>query len=122
MDPKTAAQLLALGRTGMGFLLLAAPERIVTPWVGPAGATTAGRLLGRVIGVRDLVVGLGQLNALARGGDARPWIVAGATCDAVDFVATWQSRDELPTLGVAAVTVLGAGGAAAGAWLQSAVD
>ena len=121
MDTRTASHLLALGRVGMGVALLAAPERIVTPWVGKTGTTPAGKLLGNVIGVRDLAVGAGQLAGLSRGG-ARPWIVAGAVCDLVDGLATLRARDDLPALGVAATAAIAFGGAAAGAWLQSAAD
>ena len=118
IETTTAARLYALGRVGMGVALLTAPERITRPWLGSAGTGTGARVMGPIIGIRDLAVGLGQLQG---GRGARPWIVAGAVCDAVDCAVTLRARDELPAFGVAACTVLAAGGAAAGTWLQSKV-
>ena len=118
MDTATAARLYALGRVGMGVALLTAPERITRPWLGAAGTGPGARVMGSIIGVRDLVVGVGQLQG---GRAARPWIAAGALCDAVDCAVTVRARDELPAFGVVACTVMAAGGAAAGAWLQSKV-
>ena len=117
MDPHSAARLYALGRVGMGIALLTAPERITRPWLGAAGTGPGARVLGHLVGIRDLVIGAAQLRG---GAEARPWIVAGAVCDAVDCAATLRARDELPAFGVVACPIMAAGGAAAGAWLQSA--
>lgn len=65
----------------------------------------------RACGVRDLALGAGALAALARGQDAHDWVVAGATCDVVDLVAT-LAADDVPTSGRVMVTAL-AGGAIA---------
>ena len=118
IDTTTATRLYALGRVGMGVALLTMPERITRPWLGAAGTGTGARVMGGVIGIRDLALGAGQLQG---GRAARPWIVAGAVCDAVDCAATLRARHELPAFGVAATAVMAAGGAAAGAWLQSRV-
>ena len=119
MDKQTAARLYALGRVGMGIALLAAPERITRPWLGRHGTGTGAQVMGSIIGIRDLVVGAAQLQG---GRAARPWIAAGAVCDAVDCAVTLRARDDLPAFGVVACTVMAAGGAAAGAYLQSAVS
>ena len=118
VDTNTAARMYALGRVGMGIALIAAPERITRPWLGAAGTGTGARVMGSIIGIRDLVIGTAQLRG---GAAARPWIVAGAVCDAVDCAVTLRARDELPAFGVAACTVMAAGGAVAGAVLQSKV-
>ena len=117
MDARTAARLLALGRIGMGAALLAAPERITRTWLGADGGTAGASVMGNVIGVRDLALGLGQLR-----GDARPWVLAGVACDLVDGVVTLRSREHLPAFGVAATAAMAFAGAAAGAWIHSAID
>lgn len=118
MDTRTATRLYALGRVGMGVALLTMPERITRPWLGSAGTGAGARVMGGIIGIRDLAIGAAQLQG---GPAARPWIVAGAVCDAVDCAVTLRARDDLPAFGVAACTVMAAGGAAAGAFLQSRV-
>lgn len=60
------AAALAVARTGIGVVALAAPEVVGRPWVGEAAGTAQGRLLARALGGRDLALGLGALAALRR--------------------------------------------------------
>ena len=50
------------------------------------------------MGARDLTLGLGGMQALARdgGSSARPWLAAAAVCDAVDFGATLAAGPSIP--------------------------
>jgi hypothetical protein len=78
-------------------------------------------VLARAVGARDLALGLGGLQAVMRGdGSARPWLAAAATCDAVDFGATWTAGRGIPrqartvVLAIAGVFGLLSAAAAAG--------
>jgi hypothetical protein len=122
MDARTLARLHVLGRIVLGGALTFAPGRIAQAWIGPAGARPGSRVLASAIGARDLAIGLGAASALGAGSDARPWLRAGALADAADLVATLRARSALPPLAVAGVSVVAAGSALLGLWLQREVD
>lgn len=121
LEPQTAARLLAVGRIAVGAALLAAPERVLTPWIGRDGGAEGVKVIGTALGVRDLAIGAGQLSALLRDDAAGGWLRAGAASDLVDLAATLRAREHLPRLGVVGTGLMAATGAAAGAWLQRAV-
>lgn len=86
-DRLTPSQL-ALGRTGAGTVMLLRPRAL--PQLLGVDSATATRLGWGVqmLGAREAALGLGTLLAL-RGRDpraARPWLAAGALCDALDAV------------------------------------
>ena len=97
MNAKTLGTSLAAGRVLAGAAFLADPERVLGGWVGSRTARRGGaQLIGRALGVRDLVLGLGALTA---GSDSvRPWYLAGALSDAVDLAAT-VTADDIPESG-----------------------
>lgn len=114
---------LARGRLVIGVVLLLFPRLVARIWAGPDGASTAGSLLGRALGIRDIVLAVGLLEALQDGrGDtlaaddrARPWVAYAATADSIDAVATalHRPRQAWPTIvlaggaaGLAARTLL----------------
>jgi hypothetical protein len=115
MDHRSLARLGAAGRVAVGAALLVAPQRVTSGWTGEDGATPGGRLLGRALGARDLVLGLGVIGALGRGDPAaRDWIRASAVADTVDAVATTVALRNVPTRSAAAILLLAAGSAVAG--------
>ncbi len=77
------ARALAVGRCAVGTSLLVAPRTIGALWLGDSAGPGGVPLL-RALGVRDLVLGLGTLDALDTEGPAQTWVAAGATADAVD--------------------------------------
>ena len=84
---------MGLARTAVGLALLAAPSAALrlSRREAPTGASV---LLMRTIGIRDLVIGIGTFTA-ARGGthdDARRWLRAGLTSDAMDAAAGLLAR------------------------------
>lgn len=96
MSAKVLAYLLAAGRVAIGTALLVAPSVIGRGWMGKKAKDPRVKLLLRVVGIRDLVIGLGGVAALSRpGGGARGWILAGAACDTVDAATTALARDDL---------------------------
>ena len=66
-------------------------------WIGKQARLPGAQLLARGVGARDLALGLGGLQALARDdGSVGPWLVGAAICDAVDFGATWAAGRGIP--------------------------
>jgi hypothetical protein len=91
------ALLISAARFVFGVLFIAKPTIMEQAWIGKQARLPGAQLLARAVGARDLVVGLGGLRAVARAdGSARPWMAAGAICDAVDFGATWAAGPTIP--------------------------
>ncbi|MGE5636142.1 MAG: hypothetical protein ACM3UV_04265, partial [Nocardioidaceae bacterium] len=88
----------------------------------PHASRTGAQLLARALGAREVVLGLGALGALRRGGGARPWLAGAALCDATDLSLTLLLRDRLPRAGVALVAAMAGGGAALGAAAAASLD
>jgi hypothetical protein len=73
-------------------MLIAWPERFLRI-SGREAPTGASILLLRTVGIRDLVLGIGAVNAARHDdGDVRRWIAIGATSDFLDIVASLISR------------------------------
>lgn len=108
---RTGARATAALRVVLGVAALVSPRRAAGPWVGESGASTAGTVLGRAAGARDVALGAGALVATSQGAQAeRTWWLAAAFCDALDATTTAAEWRSLPSPGR-----LLAGGAAVGA-------
>src|SRR5919204_6981639 len=91
------AALISAGRVAFGVAFIAKPQLMDRAWIGKQARVPGAQLLARAVGSRDLVLGLGGLQAVARNdGSARPWLGAGAICDAIDFGATWAAGRTIP--------------------------
>jgi hypothetical protein len=102
MTPSVArrlAQLIALGRIGIGCTALLAPTLMTRPWIGDAAGSPDARLLARTMGGRDLALGIGTLRALGvDDAEARPWVALAGMADAVDATVTIFAFGRLPRL------------------------
>jgi len=117
MEERDLAVGLASGRVAIGLASLLAPglvARTMTGDEGPGGGTI---LFARMVGARDLGLGLGALIALRRGAPVRGWLEASALVDGVDVAACLLARDHLRTSVFPGVVVLAATGALLSAWL-----
>ena len=86
-----------MGRSLFGVAFIADPKLMERAWIGKQARLPGAQLLARAVGARDLVLGIGGLQALARDdGSARPWLAAAGICDAVDFGATWAAGRGIP--------------------------
>jgi len=116
---RRGATAVAAGRVALGLTALAWPLVPARPWVGAAADDLAARVFGRALGARDVALGLGALNALARPaaepGSASAWLAAGALSDALDVVASLAAWNELPRLSRWLVAASAGGAALAGA-------
>jgi hypothetical protein len=111
-DHRRVALALARGRAVNGLVMLAVPG--VVGWLvfGRAGREPATRALLRLVGVRDLVLGIGAITTLKEHTMDAEWVGMGAVADAVDGVVSLVT----PRLGGRArvVSVVGGGAAAVG--------
>jgi hypothetical protein len=91
------AGLISLGRFVFGVVFIAKPGVMEDAWIGKQARLPGAQLLARAVGARDLVLGLGGLQAVSRDdGSARPWLAAAGICDAVDFGATVAAGRGIP--------------------------
>jgi len=89
---RALAALISLGRFLFGAAFIARPKILEEAWIGRQARLPGAQVLGRAVGARDLALGLGGLQALARDdGSARPWLAAAAVCDSVDLGATYAA-------------------------------
>jgi hypothetical protein len=121
VSPRDAARLTAIGRVGIGAALMLVPQ-LATPLYVRRGDFGAGdRMFARMVGARDLGLGLGVLGALGRGPALRGWLAAGILADAADIAASVKEGEALaPTavplfIGTAGVGVVMGAYALAGA-------
>jgi hypothetical protein len=82
LDARSSALVLARGRAVVGLLLLAVPGLPARVWFGESSPRV--RALLRMIGVRDLILGVGALTTLKERTQDAEWVGVGAFADAVD--------------------------------------
>ena len=112
VDARTIIRLIALGRTALGVVALTRPEIPGRPWVGSGAGSTAGHVLARALGGRDLALGLGALTSP----EPARWALAAAGADALDAAITMSTFARLPRWGRWMVLGSAAGAAIAGGW------
>jgi len=111
-DHRRVALVLARGRAVNGLVMLAVPGVVGWLLFGRAGREPAARALLRLVGVRDLVLGIGAITTLKEHTMDAEWVGMGAVADAVDGVVSLVT----PRIGARArvVSVVGGGAAAVG--------
>src|ERR671915_1804520 len=91
------AGLISCGRLVFGVAFIAKPRLMEQAWIGKQARLPGAEVLSRAVGARDVALGLGGVQAVARGdGSAPPWLAAAAICDAVDFGATLAAGRRIP--------------------------
>jgi hypothetical protein len=94
------AAVISVARLVFGVAFIAKPKLMERAWIGKQARLPGAQLLARAVGARDLALGLGSLQAVGRKDDsARPWLAAGAICDAVDLGAHLGGRPRHPAPG-----------------------
>lgn len=92
MDPRR--RLLALwfarGRALVGLALVLAPRLAIRLGIGHPTPTSTATV--RMVGVRDLAIGLGSVAGIREGNHAPEWMGWGAAADGVDAVALLCTR------------------------------
>ena len=113
---------VAGGRIAIGVVSLLAPGLVGRAMIGPDGDTGGTRLFLRVVGARDLGLGIGVLVALDRGAPVRGWLRASAVVDGLDAAGCLLARRHLrPSVFPAAAAAATAGALLSG-WLAGQLD
>jgi hypothetical protein len=111
MDDATLALSLARARMAIGATAIIAPG-LSTRILCGRRATGVERMLARMVGARDLVLGLGTVVSLDRGVPVRGWLEGSAVSDVADCISAVLGRESLKRSAVVG-TVLVSGAAAA---------
>jgi hypothetical protein len=122
MEGRDLAVSMAGGRIAIGVVSLLAPGVVARTMTGRDGSQGATRLFARMVGARDLALGLGLLVALNRGAPVRGWLEASAVVDGIDATACLLARDHIRTLVFPGALGLAAAGALLSAWLAPQLD
>jgi hypothetical protein len=122
MDPNEMAVGLGRGRIAIGVVSLLAPQSVGRAMTGadPSGGGTS--LFARMVGARDIGLGLGLLIALDRGAPVRGWLEASALVDGIDVAACLLARNHIRPSVLPGVAGLASGGALLSAWLSRQLD
>jgi hypothetical protein len=122
MEPRALAAGLAAGRIAIGAASLLAPGVLGRTVMGRHGAGDGTRLFARMVGARDLGLGLGLLVALERRAPVHGWLEASAAVDAIDAAAVLVARRHIRAAVFPGVLGLAAAGALLSAWLARQLD
>jgi hypothetical protein len=117
MERRDLAVSLARGRIAIGVVSLLAPELVGRTIAGRAGSDGGTRLFVRMVGARDLGLGLGVLVALDRSAPVRGWLEASAVVDGLDAAACLLARHHIRASVFPGAAGLAAAGALLSAWL-----
>ncbi len=122
MEGRDLAVNLAGGRIAIGVVSLLAPGLVGRTMTGRGGSEGGTRLFARMVGARDLGLGLGLLSALNRGAPVRGWLEASAVVDGIDATACLLARDHIRTSVFPGALGLAAAGALLSARLAGQLD
>jgi hypothetical protein len=113
---------LAQGRIAIGVVSLLAPGLVGRTITGREGSGGGTSLFARMVGARDIGLGLGLHIALSRGAPVRGWLEASALVDSIDLAACLLARDHIRTSVFPGAVGLAATGALLSAWLSRQLD
>jgi len=122
VEAKQLAIALARGRIALGAAAIAAPGAAGRLMFGREGSAGGARALARMVGGRDVALGLGVVIALDRGAPVRGWLEAGALADGVDLLASVLGRGAMRRSAYLNTVALAGGAALAGVWLSRQLD
>lgn len=122
METRDLAVSLAGGRIAIAVISLLAPGLVGRTMTGPDAATGGTRLFARMVGARDLGIGLGLLLALDRGAPVRGWLEASAVVDGIDAAACLLARRHLRTGVFPAAVGMATAGTLLSGWLAGELD
>jgi hypothetical protein len=121
MSPRDVARVLAAARVAIGAGLLAAPRLNLGMWIGREAADERVAVVGRALGVREVVLGGMLLHTLDRPAVGARWLRTLAACDAVDLLATVAAGRALPAYGRVLIVAMAGAGTAGQLWAAQAL-
>jgi hypothetical protein len=92
LDHRQNAMLLARGRAVNGLVMLALPGLVGRVLFGKQGGQPVPKALIRLVGIRDLVLGIGAITTVKEHTMDAEWVGVGAVADAVDGVVALAAR------------------------------
>ena len=122
MEQRDLAVSLARGRIAFGVVSLLAPALVGRTMTARDGSDGGTRLFVRMVGARDLGLGLGLQIALNRDVPSRGWLEASAVVDGIDAAACLLARHHLRPIIFPGTLALAATGALLSAWLARELD
>jgi hypothetical protein len=122
MDDADLALIYARGRVALGVAVLSAPGFAARAVSGASEPVGVEALFARMLGARDLALGLGTLLALKKGAPVRGWLEASAMVDGADCLAAVLARKRMSAAAHAGTIVLASGSAVIGAVLARRLD
>ena len=122
MEPRDIAVALSRGRIAIGAAALAAPGLASRVMFGRDGAGPGTRAFARMLGGRDVALGLGVVIALDRGAPVRGWLEACVLADSVDLASCIVAGRDIPAVTRLNMIALAGGAALAGVWLSRQLD
>jgi hypothetical protein len=93
MDNRQVALVLGRARAVVGIAALALPGLLNRVMLGAGAATPHARALTRMLGIRDLALGVGALTSVKEATQAPEWVSMGAAADGVDALVFALLRD-----------------------------
>jgi hypothetical protein len=96
-DVRQRALLLARARIVVGIAHLVIPGVIVRLLFGSGASTPASRTFARLMGARDVMLGIGAVTTVKERTLDAEWVSAGAASDAVDCLAILLTPGVPPT-------------------------
>lgn len=122
MEARDLAVGLAGVRIAIGVVSLVAPGLVGRAMMGSDAESGGTRLFLRVVGARDLVLGIAVLAAMDRNAPVHGWLRASAVVDGLDAAGSLLARHHLrPTVFPAAAGAATAGALLSG-WLAGQLD
>ena len=122
MEDATLAMSLARCRIAIGVAAVVTPGLAARVMGGRRASGGIAPFFARMLGGRDIALGLGTVIALDRGKPVRGWLEGSALADTVDCVACVLARENMSPTAAAAGAGLGGASAILGVLLSRRLD
>lgn len=122
MEDATLAMSVARCRIAIGVAAVIAPGLAARVMGRGRRSDGIAPLFARMLGARDVALGLGTVIALDRGKPVRGWLEGSALADTVDCIACIIARENMPATAFAAAAGLGGASAVLGVLLSRRLD
>jgi hypothetical protein len=122
MEARDVAIGLSGARIAAGVASFLAHGALGRAMMGADGDSKGARLVFRVVGARDLALGIGVLAALGRDAPVRDWLRASAVADCFDAAGSLLARHHLRPTVFPVAAGAATGGALLSGWLAGQLD
>lgn len=92
-------------RVLFGVVASSVPEKVGSTWIGEDASRESSKVVFRALGLRDIALGAGMVEASVRD-EAAPWLAVAMLSDLGDFTATIIARNKIDPRAVAITAFL----------------